>query len=66
MKVFVEKCWNGNSNYSFRFTVTSGSHEGARFHITGEEWSRSIAKEAKDYLQSHYNAKRNSIKWDFL
>lgn len=66
MKVRVEQCWSGGSKYSYRFTIVSGRYAGGRFHITGEEWTRKIATEARDYLQNHYHAKRNSIKWDFL
>lgn len=65
MRVKVEMCWSGNSNYSARCTVMSGIHAGVRIVIPvneGEGWSRETAGRLRDHLEWAYGVKRNSVR----
>jgi len=66
MRVLVEACWAGNSNYHFRCTIKTGPNKGDRFNVgnnrDGDTWSRQNAKELRDYCERRYGANRNSIK----
>jgi hypothetical protein len=63
MRVKVERCFNGNRDvYTYRMTLPDGRRESIR----GEQWSRSLASEAKDRLSSLYHVNRDAIRFDHV
>jgi len=60
MKIKVESCWSGGTDYSFRLTMPDGKRE----HIKGFYWTRSTSSKALDMLESVYGYKRRNIRFD--
>jgi len=59
MKIDVEKCWGGNGNYSFRMTTP----DGRRFSLRGEDWTRSLASDARNLLAYETGRDRSSFRF---
>jgi hypothetical protein len=64
MKIRVEHCWGGNSNFYFRLHVPNGSGGIDRLLIEGEEWTRAVATEAKDRISHRYRINRSNIRFE--
>lgn len=56
MKIKVESCWSGNSNFCFRVTSKAGY-----FRIPAKEgrWTRKVAKDILNYLENMGFRRRN-------
>lgn len=59
MKVKVEACWSGGKNYYFRLTLPDGSRES----VPGESWTRKVASQALDLIESNYKVPRRKIRF---
>jgi len=65
MRVRAETCWNGNDTFSVRLTILSGACYGASYRVPAPglgEWSRSVATDARDLLETETGVRRDSIK----
>lgn len=60
MKFRVERCWSGNHNYSFR---VSNKTTALRFHVTGEEWTRDLARQALDTIERSQACLRRNVRF---
>jgi hypothetical protein len=66
MKIKVESCWAGNSNYNFRLSWVDGG-KAFRESITcvdGEDWDRSYAIQALNLLENVYGLERKRIRFE--
>jgi len=59
VKVRVEHCWEGHENFSFR--ISNGWYAFV-FHLSGEQWNRSLASRALDKIES-FGLKRSAVRF---
>ena len=59
MKIKVESCWAGNSNFHFRLTAPDGT----RYRVAGGTWNRSVASEALDLISSTLRVARKAVRF---
>lgn len=63
MKVKVEGCWSGGEKFSFRLTFKDRWGRWHREGVSGQDWTRKIASEALDILESLYNIPRRTVRF---
>jgi hypothetical protein len=59
MKVKVESCWAGNSNFYFRLTVPDGT----RYRLEGGTWNRRLAGEARTLVARGNASVRKNVRF---
>jgi hypothetical protein len=62
MNVRVDRCFNGNNKYTFQLIFKVDGHY-YRESVRGEDWTRSIAAEAKDKIAYNYGVRRENIRF---
>jgi hypothetical protein len=60
MKIKVESCWAGNSNFHFRLTALGGK---LVWRVAGGTWNRSVASEALDLISSTLRVERKAVRF---
>lgn len=64
MKVKTEELWNGRRfSIMLIIPIPTGNSETSREFITADSWSRKVAREALDLLESNYGILRRRVRF---
>ncbi len=62
MNVRVDRCFKGNNNFVFQLNfMVDGRYY--RESVRGEDWTRSLAVQAKDKIAYNYGVQRKNIRF---
>jgi hypothetical protein len=59
MKIKVESCWAGNSNFHFRLTTSDGT----RYRLEGGTWNRRLAGVARTLVADGDPSARKNVRF---
>jgi hypothetical protein len=65
MKMNIDRCWGGNSNYHIRATINGDRYNWSYTDVEGAPSNRAITIWVRDIAVREYRVKRNSVKCIF-